>query len=724
MQKSAFMHRIAVTFAAALIGVAGAAAQPAASHPASAEAQWLGYSPAAAANQVRIEQQALEAAQPRAIQEFARTLAARPHVAGTPAQAETRDYVIEQMRSWGLQTEVAEYEVYLPFATEVLLERISPSPRRFETREPAFPHDPYAAQPLPILPQHGYTAAGDASGDLVYVNYGTIEDLDQLAELGISLEGKIALARYGRIFRGAKVLNVQSRGAAACIIYSDPADDGYARGDVSPDGPMRPAESVQHGTVAVHPHGDPTTPGYASLPGAPRRDPAAAPNLPKIPSLPLSAAGASELLNALGGREVPDGWQGGLPFRYHVGPGSVAVRVKVAHDGGYRRIWNTIGRLAGARFPEEWIVIGAHRDAWCCGAADNVSGTAAVMETARICAQLAREGSPPARTLVFATWDAEEWGVVGSTEWTEQHRDALRERVVAYINQDMIITGDSFGASATPVLKHLVADSTRIVPHPTDAARPIFAVWSGQTGQPTVGTSGGGSDHVGFQMNIGLPCTSHGFGGRQGIYHSILDTPTWMERFGDPGYVRHAAAARVSAVLLLRLANAAGLPFDLRETAAEAKSALEGVCQDIGKLDAAISTRVVDEAVTRLELAADALHAAMLTADWDSRDAESLRRFNALLRQTGPQLTRTDAELAALQALAADELERERMGFERNVLTGTDGRTSYGLELLPGVRAALRARDRSAAGRELSLLADKLCTVAETLEQARARLSE
>lgn len=719
------MSRITVTFsAAAWILAVGALAQPAASQPASAAAQWLGYSSSSAARQADVEQRAVAGAQPGAIQSFARTLAARPHIAGTPAQAETRDYVIDQMRSWGLQTEVAEYEVYLPFATEVLLERIAPTPRRFETREPAFPHDPYAAEPLPILPQHGYVAAGDASGELVYVNYATIEDLDQLAELGVSVEGKIALARYGRIFRGAKVLNVQARGAIACIIYSDPSDDGYARGDVVPDGPMRPAESVQHGTVAVHPHGDPTTPGYASLPGAPRRDPAAAPNLPKIPSLPLSAAGAGELLKDLRGSEAPDGWQGGLPFRYHVGPGPVAVRVKVAHDGGYRKIWNTIGRLPGARFPDEWIVIGAHRDAWCCGAADNVSGTAAVMETARICAELARQGSPPARTLVFATWDAEEWGVVGSTEWTEQHRDELRERVVAYINQDMIITGDSFGASSTPVLKHLVADSTRVVPHPTDASRPIFAVWSGETGQPTVGTSGGGSDHVGFQMNIGLPCTSHGFGGRQGIYHSILDTPTWMERFGDPGYVRHAAAARVSAVLMLRLANAAGLPFDLREAAAESRSALDGVREEIGKLDAAISTRVVDEALTRLGAAADALHSSMLAADWDSRDAESLRGFNALLRRTGPQLARTDEELAAVQALAADDLERERMAFERNVLTGTDGRTSYGLELLPGVRAALRAHDRPAVERELALLADKLRAVAGTLERARMLLAD
>lgn len=710
--------------AALLVLTARAPAQSAASQAAADAAQWLGYSSSGAALQAEVEKRAVAEAQPGAIQTFARTLAAKPHIAGTPAQAETCDYVIEQMRSWGLQTEVAEYEVYLPFATEVLLERTAPAPRRFETREPAFPHDPYAAEPLPILPQHGYVAAGDASGELVYVNYATIEDLDTLSELGIGLEGKVALARYGRIFRGAKVLNVQARGAIACIIYSDPSDDGYARGDVGPDGPMRPAESIQHGTVAVHPHGDPTTPGYASLPGAPRRDPAAAPNLPKIPSLPLSAAGASELLRDLKGHEAPDGWQGGLPFRYHVGPGPVSVRVKVSHDGAYRKIWNTIGRLPGARFPDEWIVIGAHRDAWCCGAADNVAGTAAVMEAARICAQLARRGSPPARTLVFATWDAEEWGVVGSTEWTEQHRDELRERVVAYINQDMIITGDSFGASATPVLKHLIADSTRVVPHPTDASRPIFAVWSGDTGLPTVGTSGGGSDHVGFQMNIGLPCSSHGFGGRQGIYHSILDTPTWMERFGDPGYVRHAAAARVSAVLMLRLANAAGLPFDLREAAAEARSALDGVREEIGKLDAAISTRDADDALASLGAAADALHAAMLAEGWDSRDAETLRGFNALLRRTGPQLARTDEELAAVQALAADELERERMAFERNVLTGTDGRTSYGLELLPGVRAALRAHDRSAVEREIALLASKLHAVAETLEQARARLTD
>jgi N-acetylated-alpha-linked acidic dipeptidase len=668
----------------------------------------LGYGLQSAARQREIERRAVELARTESLAEFVRTLASRPHVAGTEPQARTRDYVIQQMQSWGLQTSLAEYEVYLPHPIDVVLERLSPAPRRFTLREPPLPQAPGCTDPEQWPAWHGFAAAGDVRGQIVYVNYARLEDLDRLAELGVQLAGKIALARYGEIFRGHKVLNVQHRGAVGCILYSDPFDDGYFRGDVYPAGSMRPAESIQRGGLNVV-NGDPTAPGRVSLEGVERTAPEEVPTLPRIPSLPIGYNVAEELLRTLQGPEVPQEWQGALPFRYHLGPGPAEVRLKVEHDRGCRKIWNTFGQITGNQRPGKWVIVGAHRDAWGCGATDNATGVACVLEAARVCAELARTGYRPKRTLIFATWDAEEWGMIGSTEWVEQERASLEASAVAYINLDLPVAGPDFGATGSPAMEALVRDVAAVVPAPDAADQSLLEAWSASKESPSrLGPPGGGSDHEPFFLHLGIPYVSHAFSGRWGNYHSAYDVPDWLERLGDPGYRRLRAAATLTATLALRLANADGLPLDyltyldaLEKAMAELKAraaATEGL--------AGVSFDRLAQAVTDLRPAAAAVTKLLDNADWDQVSDAQRSAFNQAIRQVEPTLTRpTDR--------GPDE-------FRRNLVFGVDPRSGYRGWMLPGVTTAVEAAEPIRTAAEIALLADRMASATALLRQARA----
>src|SRR6266702_8734456 len=502
---------------------------------------------------------------------MSRDLTRLPHMAGTPAQAVTRDYVVEKLRSWGLESWTKEYTVYLPQPEIVaawLIARPGAVAVPLALREPPVAGNP-ATQGPQVPPFNGYTGDGDVTGDVVYVNYGLIEDYKTLDSLGISVSGKIAIARYGRSFRGIKAREAERHGAAGLVIYSDPPEDGYFRGDVYPDGPMRPAGGVQRGSI-LNENGDPTTPGYASAPGA-RRVPEESLPLPRIPVIPMSYGNAGRLLERLKGPSVPQSWQGALAFRYHVGPGPARARLKVKTERGARAmhpIWNTFGMIRGTRYPDQWLVVGGHRDAWGPGARDNISGTVTVLEVARAFATLARDGQKPARTVVFATWDAEEWGLIGSTEWVEELEDTLRAHVVAYINEDGTFSGPSFGGGGSPSLKPLFRAATRVVPDPVGPGT-VYDVWlkahNGDTTALTMGNLGGGSDFSGFYHHLGIPSGGIGFDGPDGIYHSMYDSYDWMSRFGDPSYKAHRAGAQLVAVILGRLANSDLLPLDYAE---------------------------------------------------------------------------------------------------------------------------------------------------------------
>jgi N-acetylated-alpha-linked acidic dipeptidase len=407
------------------------------------------------------EQRLLAVPDTASVRQMSKDLSAVPHMAGTPAQATTRDYVLDRLKSWGVEAWSKEYTIYMP-QPDTVAAWIITGPRA--KPEPLSLAEPGKGPQIP--PFNGYTGDGNVTADVVYVNYGLIEDYKTLDSLGISVSGKIAIARYGRSFRGIKAREAQKRGAVGLIVYSDPQEDGFFRGDVYPKGPMRPAGGIQRGSM-MNGNGDPTTPMWPSVEGA-RRVPEDSLDIPRIPIIPMSYGNAKRFLEPLAGPSVQS-WQGGLPFRYHIGPGPVRAHVHVKTERGdraFHKIWNTIGMIRGERWPDEWVVVGAHRDAWGPGARDNVSGTVSVLETARAFATLAREGQKPARTIVFATWDAEEWGLIGSTEWVEELEDSLRAHAVAYINEDGTFSGPSFNGAGSPSLKPLFRAAARVVPDP------------------------------------------------------------------------------------------------------------------------------------------------------------------------------------------------------------------------------------------------------------------
>ncbi|MFL5383066.1 MAG: M20/M25/M40 family metallo-hydrolase [Longimicrobiaceae bacterium] len=672
-----------------------------------------GYSPAAAARERQVEAAAIAATSAARAQADSRALSAESHVAGTPAQARTRDYVVARMRELGLETEVRRYRVYLPHATSVHLWRISPDPRELALAEPSVPGD--SSSGLWQYPTvNGSSAAGDVHGEVVYVNYGLVEDYARLDSLGVSVRGKIAVARYGRSFRGIKAREAERHGAVGLVIYSDPADDGFVRGDVYPEGPMRPERGVQRGSV-FNGNGDPSTPGRPSTEGA-ERLPEARMEIPRIPVIPVSYANAAELLRGVRGTALPQGWQGGLPFRYHVGPGPVVARIAVTTDAAtnaYKEIWDTFGIIRGSELPEELVIVGGHRDGWGPGAADNVSGTVSVLEQARAVMAQVRAGHRPRRTLVFATWDAEEWGLVGSTEYVEDDSVRLLRGAVAYLNQDVAAQGPSFNGGGSPSLRGTVRDVARMVPDPGGSGS-VYETWRRRTGvvdsaEVEMGNPGGGSDFAGFYNHLGIPIADWGFGGPGGVYHSQYDSYAWMSRFGDPGFRRHAAAASVGAALLLRLANAEILPYDYAEFARTMRGYLPG-------LDAALKAKGWDAQTAALRGAVDAMEQA--ARDFaTARDAALAQGVDAARREAANQ-----ALLRVERALTRPEGLRGRAWF-RNLIYASDPDNGYADMIFPGASNAARQGDRALAESELTDLARRFQAATAAINDARAALS-
>lgn len=671
--------------------------------------QMTGYSPRAAEAQRAAEQAAIARPDPARIQSLARALADRPHVAGTAAQARTRDLVIEALKAHGLETEVREYEVWLPHTVEYGVWRIAPDPKRLDLREGSVPEDPTTVAHPEYPAVNGYSGTGDATGEVVYVNYGLIEDYAQLDSIGVSVRGKIAVARYGRSFRGIKAREAEKRGALALLMYSDPADDGYVRGDVYPEGPYRNARGVQRGSV-MNGAGDPSTPGYPSRPGAPRVPLDSMP-VPRIPVLPLSYGNAVELLQGVRGASIPAAWQGGLAFRYHVGPGPVRARVLVKSDtatAAYKRIWNTFGIIRGTDFPDEVIVVGAHRDSWSPGAVDNVSGTTSVVESARAIAEQMRAGWRPRRTLLFATWDAEEWGLVGSSEYVEDDSLRLLRGGVAYLNQDVSASGPNFGGGGTPTLRAVLRDVARAVPDPSGAGS-VYEVWRRRSGvregeEPAMGDPGGGSDFAGFYNHLGIPHSDWGFGGGNGIYHSNYDTWTFMERFGDPGYRYHAAAARIGTAMLMRLANAEVLPYDYAEFARTMRRYLAPIDRALAGKGWPGSSAPLAQAIDRMERAALAFAAA--------RDAALAAGLPAARQRA------TNAELLKVErAMTRPEGLRTRPWY-RNLIYVADVDNGYGNMVFPSVNEAIRYGDAALFTRELDDLVRRFDAATAALDAA------
>lgn len=672
-----------------------------------------GYSPQSSSAERAAETDVISRPSPAKAGEESRFLSSQPHMAGTPAQARTRDYVVSQMKSWGLETEVRAYKVWMPHPLSTRVWRISPNPVELNLQEGPIAEDTTSVTFPQIMAFNGYGAAGDVRGDVVYANYGLIEDYAQLDSMGISVKGKIVVARYGRSFRGIKAREAEKHGALGLLIYSDPADDGYVRGDVYPAGPMRPSNGIQRGSV-MNPNGDPSTPGYGSTADA-KRIPESQMEVPRIPVLPISYGNAAELLRGLSGASLPQTWQGGLPFRYHIGPGPVQARMAVTTDATtnpYKEIWDTFGIIRGSEFPDEIVMLGGHRDAWGPGAADNVSGTVSVLEAAHAIADQVKAGMRPKRTIVFATWDAEEWGLIGSTEYVEDDSLRLSKSAVAYLNQDDIAQGPNFGAGGSPSLRGLMRDVAKKVPDPSGGGS-VYDVWRkrsspplADSAEPAMGDPGGGSDFAGFYNHLGIPIVDWGFGGPSGIYHSAYDSYHWMTKFGDPRFEYHATAARIGAGVLLRIANADILPYDYIEFARTMRRFGVQVERAVVDKHWQVSTTGLTTSIDRMEDAASTFNAARDRALTVQLPPARLKQINGALLEVERQLTRP-------QGLVT------RPWF-RNLIYASDENNGYATMVLPSVNEAIRLGNENVVARELSDLASHFDAATHALQSATA----
>ena len=670
-----------------------------------------GYASHSAASERTIEADVITRPSASSASAHSRILSKETHVAGTPAQATTRDYVINHLKSWGLETQVRSYDIWMPHPTAVHVSRLSPQPQELSLREPSVDGDPTSSLwQYPTV--NGYSGAGEATGEVVYVNYGLIEDYAQLDSLGVSVRGKIAVARYGRSFRGIKAREAEKHGAAALLIYSDPQDDGYVVGDVYPAGPMRNSAGVQRGSI-LNLDGDPSTQGYPSKPGASRLA-ADRLDIPRIPVVPISYGNASELLRFVRGAAVPRGWQGGLAFHYHIGPGPVKARVTVRDDRAtspIKPIYDTFAMIRGSQYPDELVIIGGHRDGWGPGAVDNVSGTVSVLEAARAVAEAVKQGVRPKRTMVFATWDAEEWGLIGSTEYVEDDSLRLSRGAVAYLNQDVAAQGARFGGGGSPSLRGVLRDVARLVPDPNGKGS-VYAEWRrasaiADSTEPVMGDPGGGSDFAGFYNHLGIPIAEWGFGGAGGVYHSQYDSYAWMTKFGDPGFQYHATAAKIAAAMMLRLANADILPYDYVEYARTMRRYIAPIERSVADRKWTVSAAALRTAIDRLEREAGSFNAA---------------RDSVLGSSSPQQFERVNAALLRVErALARPEGLKTRPWF-RNLIYAADENNGYANMVFPSVNEAIRSGDEALARSELDDLARRFDAAAQAVSDARAAL--
>ena len=652
--------------------------------------------------QRQVEEKFRAVPKPDNLREYMRATSAEPHHAGSPGSRKVADYVLSQFKAWGLNASIETFEALMPYPTERVVELVAPERYVLKLKEPPLAEDPDSSDAGGLPTFNAYSADGDVTAELVYVNYGTPEDYEELAKLGVDVKGKIAIARYGRSWRGIKPKVAYEHGAVGCIIYSDPREDGFFQGDVFPAGPYRPEMGAQRGSVMDMPinPGDPLTPGTASEPGAPRLDRAAAPTILKIPVLPISSDDALPLLRNLKGPVAPEAWRGALPITYHVGAGPAKVHLKLAFDWSTRPLYNVIVRIDGSEFPDEWIIHGNHHDAWVNGASDPTSGNVALMETARGLSELLKGGWRPKRTIILASWDGEEWGLLGSTEWAEKHAQELSTKAVAYINSDSTSKG-WLNASGSHSLQAFVNDVMRDVPDPKRKDTTLFQAKRDRAIDQAKGADeknaiqrrkdfpiealGSGSDYTAFLDFLTIASLNLGFGGEgpdSGVYHSTYDSFYWYTHFSDTDFAYGAALSRTIGTAILRLADADILPFEFTATAAT----LRGYATEIDKLRKdtpgapPLEMTLVLSAAERLARAAD---------NYDRASAQFAARGAALDRAKLAELNRL--LYTSERAFKYDAGLPKRSWF-KHLAYAPGFYTGYGVKTLPGIREGIEQK--------------------------------
>ncbi|MGI8732576.1 MAG: M28 family metallopeptidase [Pyrinomonadaceae bacterium] len=670
----------------------------------------LGFSRQRAATLQPLETQLQETIRPERCRREHRIFTEKPHMAGSKRNYELAQYVAQQWREYGLQdVTLIEHPVYLPWPVRYEATIVGRVEEKLSLKEEPIPEDKDSYSTEVGIPYCAYSADIDVTAEVVYVNSGNPEDYDLLAKSGIEVRGKIALARYSvpYSYRGFKALTAQKRGAAALLLYSDPAEDGYKKGAVYPWGPWGPESHLQRGGIVYDFNlpGDPRTPGWASVPGGRFLPAESAVSMPTVAAAPMSYKDARRILERMGGPRAPDSWQGGLPFKYHLGPGPVKLHLVIENDKKVRSIWNVVGRLRGVELPDEWVVLGNHRDAWVFGGVDPSSGSATMMETARAFGELARKGWKPRRTIVFGSWDAEEFTLTGSTEWGELEADRLKAGALAYLNVDSSSSGPNFSASAVPALTDFLRDVARAVPDPGGGS--IFEAWrrseQKKPGEPPNVTTrlGSGSDYTVFLNFLGVPVADLTFDGPYGVYHSVYDSFTWVDRIGDPGYYYHAAMARYWAVAALRLSECDYVPLNYVNYAREVQTYLNEVAKAARERKVEVDLSAARKAATEWEQASSA---AIETAEKASTTGGRAR-----VEQIHKALIRVE------RALLDPEGLNGRPWFKHLIYAP---RPTYKALVLPGLTEAVEAGDRARAIAETERLTRALNRATEAINAA------
>jgi N-acetylated-alpha-linked acidic dipeptidase len=703
------------TAAAAWLSVAAAA------QPEAGGVRIRGFSAAASAAAAARERELKAAPSAKAAEADFDVMTAEPHHTGSPYEIKLADYIADEFTKIGIAATKYEYSVLLPWPGRRRIDITAPDEMKLQVEEEKIRGDQWADKPGILPAYNAYSPSGDVTGEIVYVNFGIPADYETLKTLGIDVTGKIVLARYGGSWRGIKPKVAAEHGAIACIIYSDPHEDGYFQGEVYPDGPFRGWGMIQRGSVMDMPRypGDPSTPGRPSKPGVERLAMDKIETFAPIPVQPMSYRDGIELLKRLKGPVAPEAWRGALPITYHIGPGPAKVHMNLQMEYAQRRLINVVGRIPGAVAPDEWIVVGSHRDAWTFGASDSVSGHVSMMSVARAMADMAKKGWRPRRTILLVSWDGEEQGLLGSTEWVEDLATELHAKVAVYVNRDAGAGGANFSGngvhSLTPFL-HELAQSIQ----PDASGKTLYDGWLERAREnsparegraavktPPVGALGSGSDYTAFLDHVGIASIDFGLNGAggDGSYHSTYDNPTWFKKYIDPQFKFSVLAAQVTGVALLRLADAEVLPFDYESYGKQIREYVDDIEQQAVMASAA-GAKTIDFA--GLKAAADAF-----------------AKAGADVRARGDELLASGADAAALAALNRRLMMAERDLIEptglpdrpwyRHVIYAPGLYTGYGVKTIPGVREAVDAANYSRAAEQATLAIRALQRATKTL---------
>ena len=653
-------------------------------------AQYEGYSEESWDDQLKIEESFFKNIDKTSFKKHLKKLTERPHVVGSEGNQEVIRYIGEVMQLAGMKVTNYPYDVYLPKNPGTsLIEIVTPNRYVLNQKEDIIENDPYTKDPELWKGWNAFSGSGDVTAEVVYANYGRKEDFETLKSLGIDVSGKIVIARYGGNFRGYKAKFAEANGASGLIIYTDPQDSGFTKGLVYPNGPYYNSSTIQRGSLLTTDFtGDPLTPFEPALPldgkeKIERIDPKNA-QLHSIPVSPIGYGEAEKILSQMNGDPVPQSWQGGLPFTYRLqGGSSLTVRLKVDQKIDFVRATNVIGMLKGTDAPDEWIILGCHLDSWGFGATDPSSGTAMLLSLSQTLGKLKDEGYSPKRSILIGHWDAEEHGVIGSTEWVEQMREELNAKGVIYMNFDGAVSGKGFGVSSAPTLKKLLVEASKDVKYPyTDQS--LYDFWNKEnTNEPPIGNLGGGSDHIAFYMHVGVPSLSGGAGGPN-VYHSNYDSFRFYERYVDPEFQMGPMVEHIAGIMTLRMANGDIIPYNLNRYASDLKIHFTNAENKINLYNDEFNGFTLSkEAIKSLEQTSDVL-------------TQEIRRYLNNGNFSNKNLSIINQLLIDLEKSFISDKGMYFGSWYRSIYASSDPFSGYAAWILPGLEyeIALKSSDR------------------------------